>query len=244
MMKAAAVAGLVGLTLWPAVASADPIRIVLDNRQAFSSTFVQDSTGQTADQQSAAAGDALRTSATSSTVLSNAAATGTLISSLDPGHFTGSGNAGISSDTAGAATVAAQALFQATFRLDQAYDFVFAGQFGATGIVPLREGQPNVSGSWRTVLEGGDGSTVIFDNTGDGGQSLLHTGQLAAGDWFLSVDAFANGFAPKPSIFSAASNYDFRLDLSVAPPPAPTPEPASLLLLATGVTGLLRKRAR
>ena len=72
----------------------------------------------------------------------------------------------------------------------------------------------------------------------------MHTGELAAGDWFLSVDAFANGFAAMPSILSAASNYDFRFDLSVAPPPAPTPEPASLLLLATGVTGLLRKRAR
>ena len=46
-----------------------------------------------------------------------------------------------------------------------------------------------------------DGTTLVFDDTGDGRHTLRHTGELADGDWFLAVDAFANGFASMPSTF-------------------------------------------
>ena len=121
---------LLGLVGWSAMAGADPITIVNDQRGTTASARVSEA-GQS-DQQTASQGpgDTLSATASASTGISVASATATLISSIsDPAHLAGTGSARAAFFTLGGADVSAASLFQIDLLLDSPFMYAFNCMF-------------------------------------------------------------------------------------------------------------------
>jgi len=231
---------LLGLLGWGAVAGADPITIVNDRRETTASARVSEA-GQTDRQMnSQGPGDTLSASASASTGVSVASATATLISSIsDPAHLAGTGSALAGFFTLGEAEVSATSLFQVDLLLDSPFMFAFNGIFNISDF----PGGPSAAfneARWSAALS--SGSSYWF-NAGDTNRGQVSFGgTLPAGAYHFLVGTSAAGFIERGGTVVEDSSFDFTLDLT--PPPSPTPEPASLLLLGTGLAGLVARRRR
>lgn len=127
------------------------------------------------------------------------------------------------------------------FLLDTAFAFTLAGAVETTGIQSCCPSHVS-GGTWRVYLArdlpSRDQEVAFTTAAGrimpTTSTSFLKSGILDAGLWHLEVSASSQASQTRSVAGSVASN--FTLDLQ------PVPEPASMLLVARGIVGLLAKR--
>lgn len=232
---------IVGALSCPTAALADPIRLVAEFRDVGASANLE-SDSQFSTSSSA---DALNANVILSNTATTVFAQGLLNSSIaGVTHIFGSGVAMSAINTPG--TISAYAVgsanFDVQFELDRSYAFDFTGLFSSSG-------SPGDTGDthWSTVLIGvplgGTPDTTLFNYGGLELTPLSTSGVLPPGRWDIAAHASAanNGLQG-----TGTSNawYTFRFDLSPVGEPAPVPEPTSLILIATGLLGVVHARRR
>jgi len=231
---------LLALLGWGAMAGADPITVVNDQRATTASARV--SVAGQSDQQadSQGPGDTLTASASASTGTSVASATATLISSIsDPAHLAGTGSALAGFFTLGQGDSSATSLFQIDLLLDSPFMYAFNGMFNISDF-PAGPTAAFNEARWSAALS--SGSSYWF-NAGDTNRGQVSFGgTLPAGSYHFLVGTSAAGFVERGGTVVEDSSFNFTFDLT--PPPSPTPEPASLLLLGTGLAGLVARKKK
>ena len=180
--------------------------------------------------------------ASAGTSVANAA--GRLTSSItDPAHLSGSGGALASFSTFGQAEASAAAVFDVDFVLGAPSLYTFNGTFNISDF-PARSNGAFNEARWAAALSSGD--SFVF-NLGDTHTAFppSFAGILSAGSYHFLVETTANGFSERSATVVEDSQFQFALNLApVDSNPSPTPEPASLLLLGTGIVGLVAGKAR
>lgn len=229
-------AGSLLFALCSSVASADPITITTHDRFAVAAALVFESPGvvatRAADQQTH--GDSLAASAQASHGGTAAQAQSRLISSMsaDLRHLSGNGTASAAVEGPMGRAHAAT-LLELDFALGQAHAYAFAAQFASSG-----------GGSWQTFLTqlgGPIGPPVQFWISDMGAdQQVRFRGMLEPGRYILHVRSEVQVLPLFGTLPEGDSAFDFTLDLS----PAPVPEPGSLMLIGTGVAGLVARVRR
>jgi hypothetical protein len=215
-------------------ATADPIRVVFDDRGLFASIDVVDNQRdvteiEVQDRQK----DFLVARATHSSGGFSATARSTLSSTLSPGHFLGSGTAVALATVPATNQVLARAMgdtsagFGVAFALDTTLPFAF----DATFIVVEAGLNPSVEIS--TALSRQD--QRIFQHSSRETHTERERGLLLPGLYSLGIFVRASAATIKPETTSqAAGLFGFTFDV-----PAATPEPTSIALLGSGVLGIV-----
>jgi hypothetical protein len=237
------IVALLGLIGCAGTAGADPITILNDLRAVSVLAEVDDS-GRRTDSQGP--GDALSATAPATAGTSFANATARLTSSLtDPAHLSGSGSALASFFTGvGPAAASAAAVFAVDFVLDAPYMYAFNGAFNISDFPARSNGEFNEA-RWAAALS--SGGSYLF-NLGDTQRAFPPTfgGNLPAGTYHFLVRTTSEGSTERPAIVVEDSQFQFALDLTPAPDsnPSPTPEPTSILLVVTGIAGVIAGKTR
>jgi hypothetical protein len=234
---------------WPAMVAADPIRLVVDGRFVESVVGVRDDFGHEFrdDEGKFGGGDELSIAVNASLPQGHVASgVATLSSSLSDLHHL----SGVGAITATATVpfgalrssqsgVTALEQFFVSFQLDTPHDVDFSVQF--TGTEARNEDGlfSSVPTFFAVVALEVPENRVIFSHEGFG--QFREKASLAPGRYFATVEMIgtaSNTLAD--TVLRAHSESSFTVDLN----PTPTPEPASLVLLGSGVLGLLATSRR
>ena len=232
-----------------ALTSADPITIVKDERvtSALARTDMNSSGPDTF--RTAGASDTLTSTVTGGSGGTFGTSTATLVSSFaDPMHWVGTGTANISVSTGGGfAQYSASSVFRTTFDVSAPVAVEFSGRlnqsntFSGSGL-----GFNDNLSSVLAVLIGFPSHVFTVEGQAHVNPRSLSpefTGVLAPGQYQLLLNGTSTLTTFAQTNGAGHADYTFRFDLTPAES-APTPEPASLLLLSTGVAGLLAVRSR
>ena len=169
--------------------------------------------------------------------VNTASATASLFSELQveaPGFFTFTGGTQSSTGSTGTGTRGfANANVFIDFDLFEAREFVLTGSFRTS-----QDGSGSVM-DWRTSLSRPDGG-LTFNFFGGDDRGLLTSGLLTPGHYRFSLNSRS---LTESGVGSSDSSFDIAFGLSEEPVSA-TPEPASMLLLGTGVAGLIVRRRK
>lgn len=230
---------------WAGTAGADSITITSDRRAVSVGAQVTNEAGQTdRHMDSEGPGDALTASAVASAGTSVANATARLTTSItDPAHLSGSGSALAFFSTFGQAQSSAASVFDVDFTVDAPFLANFNGTFNISDFPGGPTGAFNEA-RWTAALSSGGSFLFNLSDTHTAFPSNFG-GTLSAGTYHFLVEMTADGLSQRPATVDEDAQFQFALDLTPAPVgPSPTPEPASLLLLGTGIVGLVAGRAR
>lgn len=175
-------------------------------------------------------------------VTADGSATGSasLNSTTDPGsgQFGGSGTTLVSYNSTNAASGgSAQSDYGVEFLLNEAQQFLFTGSL-LTSLV----GETSRS-LWFAELYyspfDSDARTAAFTFSGSDSRELSSSGLLLPGRYRFGFSSASSAF--QTGVGGTSVDFDFDLALS-DPGVAPTPEPASMILIGTGVLGILARR--
>jgi hypothetical protein len=168
--------------------------------------------------------DVLTATATSSGVSATATAVGAM---SDLHHLTGVASASVASSGAADLFAAAGANFVSIFTLDAVHDYRFSGTGTGQAFGFLIGYVPNV----------GQTGGPYFSRSLSGLGGFEQSGRLQTGTYLFEVatGVGANSWEPMTRV---SSSYDFTFDLTASP----VPEPGSMLLLGSGLIGLVVRR--
>jgi hypothetical protein len=133
----------------------------------------------------------------------------------------------------------AQIDYGVTFDVNEAQQFVFGG------VMDTFASDPRGRSIWEAELfffPPGPGQREAFHLVGTDSRRLLETGLLMPGRYGFFFSTASDALA----IGTGRTSADFNFSLQFFDPSAasPTPEPASMLLLGSGLVGLVTQRRR
>ena len=233
---------------WPGVVGADPITIFLDGRQAVSVSLVRDNTGQDREDRQVVALRGIAATQIMSPHGHSASSVATLFSELsDPLHMFGAafGRSTVavpSTNQIGISSTLSLSQFNVFFSLDSPHTFTFSALF--RGTPNLTEGQNRSAGRWTASLGAiSAGRTFnVFEHASPfaaiGFDRVREKGLLQPSEYQILVEQVLTDEFHQPGSAASEGNFAFAFDLT------PVPEPTSIVLLASGLVGLLGLRQR